>query len=192
MKIIDSVSETSNFIEFNGRTYDLQLGVSSFIEIEKCFKGGNREALETLGNGDSFYKILTILLNESIIVRIYNGGERESLYSVGEVVRLCNPNEMQSYADAIQRAFVYSLGDGSEPNTADDELDKELENEDLPEFKEEQSEKQESTLNVDRWYYRIVCLLGFSEFEFYHMRINKMTALFTEYCFFNGLIEREG
>lgn len=51
--------------------------------------------------------------------------------------------------------------------------------------------REGSAVNVNLWYYRTVCLLGFSEFEFWHMRIKKMTALYDEYCYHHGIKKRE-
>lgn len=35
--------------------------------------------------------------------------------------------------------------------------------------------------------FRIVCLLGFSETQFWHMTTKKALALFDQYCRFHGL-----
>lgn len=114
-RIIDDMTEVKNIVVFNGKEYDLQMGMYSFAEVEKTFKGGMTEALESLGKIETVIKILAILLNEAIVVSNFENDLEEKLLTPEYVGAKIPKDKFSEMTKAIGRAMGLSIG------TADDE-----------------------------------------------------------------------
>lgn len=131
-RIIDDMTEVKNIVVFNGKEYDLQMGMYSYAEIEKTFKGGMAEALESLGKLETVIKILTILLNEAIVVSNYEN-DLEDKFFISEYVGAKIPRDkFPEMTRAIGKAMGLSIETDDEESELENALDDALEGEEFP------------------------------------------------------------
>ncbi len=132
-RIIDDMTEAKNIVVFNGKEYDLQMGMHSYAEIEKEFKGGMKEALESLGKLETVIKILTILLNEAIIVSNFENDLEDKLLPPEYVGARIPKDKFPEMTRAIGRAMGLSIGTAdTEESELENALEKALDGEDFP------------------------------------------------------------
>ena len=132
-RIIDDMTEVKNIVVFNGKEYDLQMGMYSYAEIEKTFTGGMKEALDSLGKLETVIKILTILLNEAIIVSNYENDLEDKLLTPEYVGAKIKRENFSEKTRAIGKAMGLSIGtDDDEESELETALDEALEGEEFP------------------------------------------------------------
>ena len=132
-RIIDDMTEVKNIVVFNGKEYDLQMGMQSYAEIEKEFKGGMKEALESLGKLSTVIKILTILLNEAIIVSNFENDLEDKLLPSEYVGAKIPKDKFPEMTKAIGRAMGLSIGVADEEESElENALEEALDGEEFP------------------------------------------------------------
>ena len=131
-RIIDDMTEVKNIVVFNGKEYNLQMGMYSYAEIEKTFTGGMTEALESLGKLETVIKILTILLNEAIVVSNYENDLEDKLLTPEYVGAKIPRDKFSEMTKAIGKAMGLSIGTDDEESELEAALDEALEGEEFP------------------------------------------------------------
>lgn len=131
-RIIDDITEVKNIVVFNGKEYDLQMGMYSYAEIEKTFTGGMAEALESLGKLETVIKILTIMLNEAIVVSNFENDLRDKLLTHEYVGAKIPRDKFSEMTKAIGKAMGLSIGTDDEESELEVALDEALEGEEFP------------------------------------------------------------
>lgn len=135
-RIIDNMSEKPNIIKWNGKEYDLQMGMYSYAKIEETFKGGVAGVLGELGKISVINHILSILINEAIVIRNFEQGTDEKFVTPEYVGAKCKKEDYPAYTKAVGIAFGLSIGFPDEDDAEiSAEFDDALGGEEFPEEK---------------------------------------------------------
>ena len=132
-RIINNVEEKPNFITVDGIKLDIQVGMYSIIRIKEKF-GGIEAALSNLDKANFLFDLISILVNEAIVVRNHRNDENNKLINGEYLAAISGPEELKAYSNAIRMAFGLSIGEPSEEDKEiADELDAALADEDIEE-----------------------------------------------------------
>lgn len=132
-RIINNVEEKPNIVTIDGIKLDIQVGMYSIIRIKEKF-GGIEAALSNLDKANFLFDLISILVNEAIVVRNHRNDENNKLITGEYLSAISGPEELKEYSNAIRVAFGLSIGEPSEEDKEiADELDAALADENIEE-----------------------------------------------------------
>lgn len=119
MKIENNITTAPNTIEFMGDTYDLQLNMYVISQFEDF-----NTILNDMGNIETAFRMLTAMMNGDTI----RSKKDRPILDADFVAANTSMQMMPIYSNAIAKAMGYQ-----EPSKAENDIDKAIEGENLPE-----------------------------------------------------------